>query len=86
VPRQDGTAGSAIHRARAAVGVGGARICAPLELGDRLIDSTGVTADDAVDERGRVVQVFRVGQRDANWPDWYAAYMVAEQSGKELPQ
>ena len=28
----------------------------------------------------------RVGQRDANWPDWYAAYMAAEQSGKELPQ
>jgi catechol 2,3-dioxygenase-like lactoylglutathione lyase family enzyme len=26
------------------------------------------------------------GQRDENWPDWYAAYMVAEQSGKELPQ
>jgi len=26
------------------------------------------------------------GQRDANWPDWYAAYMVAEQTGKELPQ
>ena len=25
----------------------------------------------------------RIGQRDANWPDWYAAYMVAEQSGKE---
>jgi catechol 2,3-dioxygenase-like lactoylglutathione lyase family enzyme len=28
----------------------------------------------------------RIGQRDANWPNWYAAYMVAEQSGKELPQ
>jgi catechol 2,3-dioxygenase-like lactoylglutathione lyase family enzyme len=28
----------------------------------------------------------RTGQRDAKWPDWYAAYMVAEQSGKELPQ
>ncbi|HTW46338.1 MAG TPA: VOC family protein [Acidobacteriaceae bacterium] len=28
----------------------------------------------------------RLGQRDANWPDWYAAYMVAEQSGAELPQ
>jgi catechol 2,3-dioxygenase-like lactoylglutathione lyase family enzyme len=28
----------------------------------------------------------RLGQRDANWADWYAAYMVAEQSGKELPQ
>ena len=26
------------------------------------------------------------GQRDENWPDWYATYMVAEQSGKELPQ
>jgi catechol 2,3-dioxygenase-like lactoylglutathione lyase family enzyme len=25
------------------------------------------------------------GQRDENWPDWYAAYMVAEQSGAELP-
>jgi len=28
----------------------------------------------------------RTGQRDANWPDWYAEYMVAEQAGKELPQ
>jgi catechol 2,3-dioxygenase-like lactoylglutathione lyase family enzyme len=28
----------------------------------------------------------RTGQRDANWPDWYAAFMVAEQSGKDLPQ
>jgi catechol 2,3-dioxygenase-like lactoylglutathione lyase family enzyme len=25
------------------------------------------------------------GQRDENWPDWYAAYMIAEQSGAELP-
>ena len=25
------------------------------------------------------------GQRDENWPDWYSAYMVAEQAGKELP-
>ena len=28
----------------------------------------------------------RIGQADANWPDWYAAYMVAEQAGQELPQ
>jgi catechol 2,3-dioxygenase-like lactoylglutathione lyase family enzyme len=28
----------------------------------------------------------RTGQRDANWPDWYAAYMVAEQAGTELPK
>ena len=27
----------------------------------------------------------RTGQRDENWPEWYAAYMVAEQSGGELP-
>jgi catechol 2,3-dioxygenase-like lactoylglutathione lyase family enzyme len=28
----------------------------------------------------------RTGERDANWPDWYAKYMVAEQTGTELPQ
>jgi catechol 2,3-dioxygenase-like lactoylglutathione lyase family enzyme len=28
----------------------------------------------------------RTGRHDANWADWYAAYLVAEQSGKELPQ
>ena len=28
----------------------------------------------------------RIEQRDANWPDWYAAYMAAEQSGTEFPQ
>jgi catechol 2,3-dioxygenase-like lactoylglutathione lyase family enzyme len=27
----------------------------------------------------------RTGQADPNWPDWYAAYMVAEQAGEELP-
>jgi catechol 2,3-dioxygenase-like lactoylglutathione lyase family enzyme len=26
------------------------------------------------------------GQRDENWPEWYAAYMAAEQAGTELPQ
>ena len=25
------------------------------------------------------------GQRDENWPDWYAEFMVREQSGEELP-
>lgn len=28
----------------------------------------------------------RTGGHDANWPDWYADYIVAEQAGKELPQ
>lgn len=26
------------------------------------------------------------GQRDENWPKWYAEYMVAEQSGAKLPE
>jgi catechol 2,3-dioxygenase-like lactoylglutathione lyase family enzyme len=25
------------------------------------------------------------GQRDENWPDWYAEYLIREQAGKELP-
>ena len=27
-----------------------------------------------------------LGQRDANWSDWYAEYMAAEQAGTKLPQ
>jgi catechol 2,3-dioxygenase-like lactoylglutathione lyase family enzyme len=27
----------------------------------------------------------RTGGHDANWPDWYADYIVKEQAGKELP-
>lgn len=27
----------------------------------------------------------RIGRADANWPDWYAEYMVAEESGAKLP-
>jgi catechol 2,3-dioxygenase-like lactoylglutathione lyase family enzyme len=28
----------------------------------------------------------RTGAADPNWPDWYAAYMIAEQAGTELPK
>jgi len=28
----------------------------------------------------------RIGQVDAKWPEWYAEYMVREQSGEELPE
>ena len=28
----------------------------------------------------------RIGAADPNWPDWYAAYLVAEQTGTELPK
>jgi catechol 2,3-dioxygenase-like lactoylglutathione lyase family enzyme len=27
----------------------------------------------------------RTGEADANWPDWYAKYMVAEEAGAPLP-
>jgi len=27
----------------------------------------------------------RIGGADPDWPEWYAEYMVREQSGKELP-
>ena len=27
----------------------------------------------------------RIGAADPDWPDWYAAYMVAERAGTELP-
>ena len=27
----------------------------------------------------------RTGEEDPNWPDWYAAYIVAEQAGADLP-
>ena len=28
----------------------------------------------------------RIGEADPNWPDWYAEYMVAEQTGTGLPK
>ena len=28
----------------------------------------------------------RTGQADADWPDWYAAYIAAEQASEELPR
>lgn len=28
----------------------------------------------------------RIGEADANWPDWYAEYMVSEQTGAEPPR
>jgi catechol 2,3-dioxygenase-like lactoylglutathione lyase family enzyme len=67
------------------------------ELTTRLpgrIDSTATTFTSTNDLAGALRRAEaahgehekRTGQRDANWPDWYAAYMVAEQSGKDLPK
>lgn len=27
----------------------------------------------------------RTGEADANWPDWYAEFIVREQAGEQLP-
>ena len=58
------------------------------------IDSTATTFASANDlasafrraEAAHGEHEKRLKQRDENWPEWYAAYMVAEQSGKALPQ
>jgi len=58
------------------------------------IDSTATTFASASDlasafrraEAAHGEHEKRTGQHDANWPDWYAAFMVAEQSGQKLPQ
>ena len=58
------------------------------------IDSTATTFASANDLAGAFRRAEaahgehekRLKQRDENWPEWYAAYMVAEQSGKALPQ
>ena len=68
-----------------------------LEITTRLpgrIDATTTTFASATDlasafrraENAHGEHEKRTGQHDANWPEWYAAYMVAEQSGRELPQ
>jgi catechol 2,3-dioxygenase-like lactoylglutathione lyase family enzyme len=53
-------------------------------------DTTYVSAGDLAQALRRAEAAHgqhekRTGQRDANWPEWYAAYMVAEQAGTELP-
>jgi catechol 2,3-dioxygenase-like lactoylglutathione lyase family enzyme len=58
------------------------------------IDSTVTTFSSAVDlasalrraEAAHGEHEKRTGERDANWPDWYARYTVAEQAGTELPR
>jgi hypothetical protein len=53
-------------------------------------DTTYGSADDLAQALRRAEAAHgehekRTGQRDADWPSWYAAYMRAEQAGTELP-
>jgi catechol 2,3-dioxygenase-like lactoylglutathione lyase family enzyme len=66
------------------------------EITNRLpgrVDATTTTYSSVADLAGAMRRASvahgeheaRIGHADENWPDWYAAYMVAEQSGAELP-
>jgi len=53
-------------------------------------DTTYASVNDLVQALWRAATAHgehekRTGGRDENWPDWYAAYMVAEHAGTELP-
>jgi hypothetical protein len=53
--------------------------------------ATYATAKDLADAMRRAEEAHgehekRTGQHDANWADWYAAYMLAEAAGTELPK
>ena len=57
------------------------------------IDTDGTTFSSAYELEQALVRAAaahgehekRIGQADENWPAWYAGYMVAEQSGADLP-
>jgi len=53
-------------------------------------DTTYSSAGDLADALRRAAAAHgkheeRTGEADANWPDWYAEYMVSERAGRELP-
>ncbi len=58
------------------------------------VDRTGTACDSVNDVASALRRAAaahgehekRIGQHDANWPDWYAAYIVAEHAGETLPQ
>jgi catechol 2,3-dioxygenase-like lactoylglutathione lyase family enzyme len=66
------------------------------EITERLpgrVDTNGATFTSPADLAAALRRVAaahgehetRTGQHDEGWPDWYAEYMVAEQTGKPLP-
>ncbi len=60
-------------------------------LPGRVVGGTSFTsADDLSNALRRAAAAHgehekRIGAADANWPDWYAAWLVAEQAGEKLP-
>jgi hypothetical protein len=62
-------------------------------MGEKIIDSSKTTYASVADLASAMRRASvahgehekRIGKADADWPEWYAAYMVAEQAGAELP-
>ena len=54
------------------------------------MDTTYGSVDELADALRRAAEAHgrheqRTGEEDANWPAWYALYMVRERAGEELP-
>jgi len=47
---------------------------------------TGTASSEGHASAARGEHENRIGAADRDWRDWYAAYMVAEQAGTELPR
>jgi hypothetical protein len=47
---------------------------------DRSCDASAEPADTKLE-----LIVISTGQADADWPGWYADYLVREQAGEEVP-
>src|SRR5882757_8186053 len=63
----------------------GALVLVVLQIGDRLLDAAGVTADEAVDERGGLVEVLGTRQQIRVLPDGVAG-VGADGFGQSFPQ
>jgi len=54
------------------------------------MDTTYQSVEDLADALRRAAAAHgrheeRTGEADADWPDWYALYMVRERAAEELP-
>jgi catechol 2,3-dioxygenase-like lactoylglutathione lyase family enzyme len=64
-----------VERLPGRVGTNGATFTSPADLATALRRAAAAHGEHEK----------RTGQHDEGWPDWYAEYMVAEQTGKPLP-
>jgi len=56
----------------------------PSASGDAAVGNVDMHLEIEEEPEGRSHLLHRSGH-DEDWPDWYAAYLVAEQAGTDLP-